>query len=97
MNRLGERVAPWLKIHLTGEPSIAQITSTVDRIVYDDGIKDKVSGFIHMTRPQCLDSQQGKQLLLNSIFFPVYESFPDRGYRKNSKYWDTQTSYCSCF
>lgn len=42
MNRLGERVAPWLKIHLTGEPSIAQITSTVDRIVYDDGIKDKV-------------------------------------------------------
>lgn len=43
MNRLGERVAPWLKIHLMGEPSIAQITDTVDKIIYDDGVEDRVS------------------------------------------------------
>ena len=43
MNRLGERVAPWLKIRLVGEPSIAQISETVDKIVYDDGIEDRTS------------------------------------------------------
>ena len=42
MNRLAERVAPWLKIRMVGEPSIAQINETVDRIVYDDGLEDKV-------------------------------------------------------
>ncbi|XP_052807149.1 centrosomal protein of 70 kDa-like isoform X2 [Mya arenaria] len=39
INRLGERCAPWLKIRLVGEPTMAKITSAVDRIVYDDGIE----------------------------------------------------------
>ena len=42
MNRLAERVSPWLKIRMTGEPSIAQINDTVDKMVYDDGIDSKV-------------------------------------------------------
>lgn len=42
INRLGERCAPWLKIRLVGEPTMSQITSAVDRIVYDDGVEDKV-------------------------------------------------------
>jgi hypothetical protein len=44
MNKLGERVAPWLKIRLSGDPSLAQIITAVDKIVYDDGIiREKVS------------------------------------------------------
>lgn len=43
INRLGERVAPWLKIRMSGDPSMTQIISTVDKIVYDDGIiREKV-------------------------------------------------------
>lgn len=43
MNKLGERVAPWLKIRLSGDPSMAQIITAVDKIVYDDGIiREKV-------------------------------------------------------
>ena len=42
MNRLAERVSPWLKIRMIGEPSIAQINDTVDKMVYDDGIDSKV-------------------------------------------------------
>ena len=46
INRLGERCAPWLKIRLVGEPTMTQITSAVDRIVYDDGLEDKVCNTI---------------------------------------------------
>ena len=43
INKLGERVAPWLKIRLSGDPSMTQIISAVDKIVYDDGIiREKV-------------------------------------------------------
>lgn len=43
INRLGERVAPWLKIRMSGDPSMTQIISAVDKIVYDDGIiREKV-------------------------------------------------------
>ncbi|XP_045210367.2 centrosomal protein of 70 kDa-like isoform X2 [Mercenaria mercenaria] len=42
INRLGERCAPWLKIHLVGEPTMSQITSAVDKIVYDDGVEEQV-------------------------------------------------------
>ena len=42
INRLGERCAPWLKIHLVGPPTLAQITGAVDKIVYDDGIEEQV-------------------------------------------------------
>ncbi|KAL4229399.1 Centrosomal protein of 70 kDa [Mactra antiquata] len=49
INRLGERCAPWLKIHLVGEPSMSQITSAVDKIVYDEGIEEQV-GHEHPNR-----------------------------------------------
>lgn len=41
VNRLGERCAPWLKIHLVGEPTMSQVTSAIDKIVYDDGIEEQ--------------------------------------------------------
>ena len=42
INRLGDRCAPWLKIRLVGEPTMSQITSAVDKIVYDDGVEEQV-------------------------------------------------------
>ncbi|XP_060556869.1 centrosomal protein of 70 kDa-like [Ruditapes philippinarum] len=41
INRLGDRCAPWLKIRLVGEPTMSQITSAVDKIVYDDGVEEQ--------------------------------------------------------
>lgn len=36
-------MAPWLKIRLGAEPTVAKIITAVDKLVYDDGItKDKV-------------------------------------------------------
>ena len=67
MNRLAERVAPWLKIRMVGEPSIAQINETVDRIVYDDGLEDKV-------RVSILEPLK----LLNRVYHPAFETC--RGY-----------------
>ncbi|XP_055997499.1 centrosomal protein of 70 kDa-like isoform X2 [Ostrea edulis] len=50
MNKLGERVAPWLKIRLSGDPSMAQIITAVDKIVYDDGIIREKDGKEHPSR-----------------------------------------------
>ncbi|XP_078333216.1 centrosomal protein of 70 kDa-like isoform X2 [Crassostrea virginica] len=50
INKLGERVAPWLKIRLSGDPSMTQIISAVDKIVYDDGIIREKDGKEHPSR-----------------------------------------------
>lgn len=50
INRLGERVAPWLKIRMSGDPSMTQIISAVDKIVYDDGIIREKDGKEHPSR-----------------------------------------------
>lgn len=43
VTKLGDRVAPWLKIRLGSEPSVSKIITALDKLVYDDGIsKDKV-------------------------------------------------------
>ncbi|KAK3607831.1 hypothetical protein CHS0354_031332 [Potamilus streckersoni] len=39
LNRLSERVAPWLKIHLTGEPSVSKIITAMDKLTYEDDVK----------------------------------------------------------
>ncbi|XP_052699861.1 centrosomal protein of 70 kDa-like isoform X1 [Crassostrea angulata] len=50
INRLGERVAPWLKIRMSGDSSMTQIISAVDKIVYDDGIIREKDGKEHPSR-----------------------------------------------
>ncbi|XP_062566373.1 centrosomal protein of 70 kDa-like isoform X1 [Saccostrea cucullata] len=50
LNKLGERVAPWLKIRLSGDPSMTQIIGAVDKIVYDDGIIREKDGKEHPSR-----------------------------------------------
>lgn len=50
INRLGERVAPWLKIRMSGDPSMTQVISAVDKIVYDDGIIREKDGKEHPSR-----------------------------------------------
>ena len=44
VTKLGDRVAPWLKIRLSGAPTISKIITAVDKLVYDDGVStDKVN------------------------------------------------------
>jgi hypothetical protein len=47
VTKLGDRVAPWLKIRLSGAPTISKIITAVDKLVYDDGVStDKVNSLI---------------------------------------------------
>lgn len=50
VNKLGERVAPWLKIRLGAEPTVAKIITAVDKLVYDDGITKDKDGKEHPSR-----------------------------------------------
>ena len=44
VTKLGDRVAPWLKIRLSGVPTVSKIITAVDKLVYDDGVStDKVN------------------------------------------------------
>ncbi|KAJ8307215.1 hypothetical protein KUTeg_015299 [Tegillarca granosa] len=43
VNKLSDRVAPWLKLRMTGDPTVSQILGVVDKLVFDDGIaRDKM-------------------------------------------------------
>lgn len=43
VNKLSDRVAPWLKLRMTGDPTVSQILGVVDKLVFDDGIaREKV-------------------------------------------------------
>ncbi|XP_033731552.1 LOW QUALITY PROTEIN: centrosomal protein of 70 kDa-like [Pecten maximus] len=51
LNKLGERIAPWLKIRLAGTASVPRIISAVDKLVYDDGITIEKDGKERPSRP----------------------------------------------
>ncbi|XP_069120708.1 centrosomal protein of 70 kDa-like isoform X2 [Argopecten irradians] len=51
LNKLGERIAPWLKIRLAGTASVPRIISAVDKLVYDDGITVEKDGKERPSRP----------------------------------------------
>ncbi|KAK3105874.1 hypothetical protein FSP39_007585 [Pinctada imbricata] len=50
VNKLAQRVAPWLKIHLSGEATLERIIGAVDKLVYDDGIVKEKDGKEHPSR-----------------------------------------------
>ncbi|XP_063423324.1 centrosomal protein of 70 kDa-like isoform X1 [Mytilus trossulus] len=50
VNKLGDRVAPWLKIRLGSEPSVSKIITALDKLVYDDGISKDKDGKEHPSR-----------------------------------------------
>jgi hypothetical protein len=65
VTKLGDRVAPWLKIRLSGAPTISKIITAVDKLVYDDGVStDKVviNIFNHI-----------QQTIVNSFLFVEYQ------------------------
>lgn len=50
VNKLSDRVAPWLKLRMTGDPTVSQILGVVDKLVFDDGIARDKDGKEHPSR-----------------------------------------------
>jgi hypothetical protein len=48
VTKLGDRVAPWLKIRLSGAPTISKIITAVDKLVYDDGVSLFLHFIVHL-------------------------------------------------
>ncbi|KAL5011173.1 hypothetical protein ScPMuIL_013478 [Solemya velum] len=51
VNQLSERVAPWLKLNMTGEASVSRILDCLHQIVYDDGSAKHKGQKEHPSRP----------------------------------------------